>query len=119
MHAKVTWFEIGAQDVDVQRSFYGELFGWATDGGDNPIRYESFASLKEGDGIAGALWPSPLDGAPYATFCVQVEDVAATLARAEQLGAKVLHGPVAGPQVEFAYLADPEGNRIALFSSTA
>lgn len=118
MSAKVTWFEIGARDVDVQRSFYDQLFGWKTDGGDNPIRYESFAQLKETDGIAGALWPSPLDGTPYATFCVEVEELAATLARAEELGAKVVHGPVAGPQLEFAYLTDPEGNRIALFSPT-
>jgi predicted enzyme related to lactoylglutathione lyase len=116
MDAKVAWFEIGARDVDAQRGFYGDLFGWKTDGGDNPIRYESFPPPEEGGGIGGGLWPSPLDGVPYAIFTVQVADVAATAARAEELGAKVVHGPVAGPQIEYAYLTDPEGNRIGLFT---
>jgi hypothetical protein len=53
----------------------------------------------------------------YATFYVVVEDVAATLAKAESLGGKVLVPLTTSPGgLVFAQLSDSAGNRFGVFT---
>jgi predicted enzyme related to lactoylglutathione lyase len=109
----VTWFEIGAPDVDAAKAFYGPLFGWsfAPDGTYTLITAPGAAGPS--GGICGTGGNSP----PYAVFVVQVADVAATAARAEELGGKIVVAPNKLPDgMAVAYLADPNGSLFALFS---
>ncbi|MGE5286570.1 MAG: hypothetical protein ACM3ML_05070 [Micromonosporaceae bacterium] len=81
----VAWFEIGTPDVDAAKAFYGPLFGWsfAPDGAYTLISAPGAASPSGGIFNTGGNIP------PYAVFVVQVADVAATAARAGELGGKV------------------------------
>lgn len=116
--APVSWFEIGTDEPDVARRFYGELFGWTyaiegpysiiTTGKDHPLQ----------GGIQDTSAPLP-DGTPtsYAVPCVQVEDVAATCARVEELGGKVIVPSTTLPTgLSYAHVTDPAGNHVGLFS---
>ena len=97
----VSWFEIGAPDVDAAKAFYGPLFGW------------SFAP----DGPSGGIFNTGGNIPPYAVFVVRVADVAATAAQAEQLGGKVVVAPnKLDDGMVVAYLTDPDGSMFALFS---
>jgi len=51
----------------------------------------------------------------YVTVYVQVDDVAAALAKAESLGGKTQVPPVEIPAGTFAWFADPDGNTIGLW----
>jgi len=109
----VAWFEIGAPDVDAAKAFYGPLFGWsfAPDGTYTLITAAGAAGPSGGIFNTGGSIP------PYAVFVVQVADVAATAARAEELGGKVVVAPnkLDGGMV-VAYLTDLNGSMFALFS---
>jgi hypothetical protein len=109
----VAWFEIGAPDVEVAKAFYGPLFDWsfAPDGAYTLIAAPGAAAPS--GGIFGTGGGVP----PYAVFVVQVADVAATAARAEELGGKVVVAPkTLDDGKAIAYLADLNGSLFALFS---
>jgi predicted enzyme related to lactoylglutathione lyase len=109
----VAWFEIGAPDVDAAKAFYGQLFAWsfAPEGAYTLITAPGAASPSGGIFNTGGTIP------PYAVFVVQVADVAASAARTEDLGGKVVVAPM---ELEdgmiVAYLTDPNGSMFALFS---
>src|ERR1043166_8627013 len=79
--------EIRSSDPDASRAFYSELFGWTYAEGALP----GYTFVDPG--VEGALQTAigPLQGGSSAVlFFVGVEDVAGTLARAEQLGGRVV-----------------------------
>jgi predicted enzyme related to lactoylglutathione lyase len=109
----VSWFEIGAPDVEAVKAFYGPLFDWsfAPDGAYTLITAPGAA------GPSGGIFGTGGGVPPYAVFVVQVADVAATAARAEELGGKVVVAPkTLDDGMAIAYLADPNGSLFALFS---
>ena len=109
----VTWFEIGAPDVEAAQAFYGPLFGWtfAPDDGYTLI------SAAGAAGPSGGIFHTGGNIPPYAVFVVKVDDVAATCAHAEQLGGKVVVAPMTtGDGMVVGYLTDPNGSLFALFS---
>ena len=109
----VTWFEIGAPDVDAAKAFYGPLFGWsfAPDGAYTLITAAGAA------GPSGGIFNTGGNIPPYAVFVVQVADVVATAARAAELGGKTVVAPnKLDDGMAVAYLADPNGSLFALFS---
>lgn len=68
------------------------------------------------NGDAGGLWDTTeLGRASWGIFYVEVEDVQATITRAEALGATVLMPLVDGGALEFAHLGDPQGNRFGIW----
>jgi len=116
--APVGWFEIGTDDPDGARAFYGELFGWTfavegpysiiTTGADHPLQ----------GGVQDTTAPLPA-GTPrsYAIPIVQVGDVAATCERLEELGGKVTVPATTVPTgLVYAHVTDPAGNHFGLFS---
>ena len=109
----VAWFEIGAPDVDAAKAFYGPLFGWSF-APDGPYTLITAAGAA---GPSGGIFNTGGSIPPYAVFVVQVADVAATAARAEELGGKVVVAPnkLDGGMV-VAYLTDLNGSMFALFS---
>ena len=111
MSNPVVHFEIGAQDATKIRTFYTSLFGWTFD-----TRDPSYGVMDETDGgIGGGIMQIREDMPPYVTVYVAVDDLATTLARAEELGGGRVLGPTPIPRIgEFALLNDPEGHLIGL-----
>lgn len=116
MAGEVTWFEFGTADPAALDEFYGQLFGWTTDGGDNPMSYRTItAGTKEQKaGIDGGMWPTPEGSAPYLVPYVRVDDMDVALARALDLGATQALPVGRNPDLLFAHITDPQGHRIGL-----
>ena len=109
----VTWFEIGAPDVEAAKAFYGPLFGWSF----APDGAYTLISAPGAAGPSGGLFNTGGNIPPYAVFVVQVADVATTAARTEELGGKVVVAPMTMEDgMVIAYLTDPNGSMFALFS---
>jgi hypothetical protein len=117
----VAWFEIGTDDPEGARAFYGEMFGW-TFAMEGPYSIVTTGPdhLLQG-GIQDTGTPLP-EGTPrsYAVPCVQVPDVAAACTRVEQLGGKVIvPATTTPPGLVYAHVADPAGNHIGVFAPPA
>jgi uncharacterized protein len=109
----VAWFEIGAPDVAAAKEFYGSLFGWSF----QPDGEYTLITAPGAAGPSGGIFNTGGNIPPYAIFVVQVADVAATAARSEELGGKVVAAPMTTDDgMVIAYLTDPNGSRFALFS---
>jgi predicted enzyme related to lactoylglutathione lyase len=116
-HNTVAWFQIGSDDPDTAKKFYGELFGWTFASipqlGDN---YD-LASYPGADQPSGGVAHVPDAAANHAIFCVLVADVAATVAAAQNLGATVRVPATAMPSgLVFAELLDTSGNHFGVFT---
>lgn len=117
MSKPVMHFELVANDPKKLRSFFTTLFGWGV---------EEYAEMgysmlhtrsdKEKAGIDGGIGGASKELPAGLALYVQVEDVEKHLARALELGAKVLQQPYDVPGVgRMALFADPEGNRVGLW----
>ena len=84
-----------------------------------PNLFHSFQTFSVGSGdVAGGIGPAPEgDGNGHAMFYVGVEDVEASLQKAESLGGKRIFGPMEVPDgPTIAHFADPEGHLVGLFA---
>jgi predicted enzyme related to lactoylglutathione lyase len=110
MSGEVDYFEIGSPDLGASTAFYGGVFGWNVEEPQGPMPYSMV------DGGSGGVWDtSAMGGDHYAIFYVNVDDVAATVERAESLGATVVVPVTDNGQILFAHLADPHGNRFGVW----
>ena len=79
--------EIRSGDPDATRTFFAELFGWTYSDGAFP----GYTFVDTGvEGVLPTAIGPLQGGADAVLFFVGVEDVEATLARAEQLGGKTI-----------------------------
>ncbi len=110
----VEWFEVATDRPDEARRFYGELFGWSFEGGG--AQYSGITTPGS-ERPQGGLFDSQGNFPGYAIFYVTVEDVAATLAKAESLGGKTIV-PVTTTDdgLVFAQLKDATGNHFGIFT---
>src|SRR5262245_1224541 len=85
----VEWVEFGTDKPEEAKRFYGELFGWTYSSGGQYSEVTTPGAPHTTGGIfnTGGKFPS------YTVFYVTVEDVPATIAKAEALGAKTLMPP--------------------------
>jgi len=118
MGQPVVHFEIIGDDGDKLRSYYSELFGWEIDA-NNPMNYGSIdretVLTDDGIGIGGGVAGYENMNGGHVTFYVQVPDLEAALAKAEELGGKRVMGPDKVTEgVEIALFTDPEGHAIGL-----
>src|SRR5215210_650617 len=107
---KVIHFEIVGPDAGALQRFYSNLFGWRFDT-NNPGGYGM--SSADDTGVIVGVGASPDGGAGHVTGYVSVPDIDASLARATELGGKVVmpkFSPGAGATI--ALLADPDGHVI-------
>jgi predicted enzyme related to lactoylglutathione lyase len=113
----LTWNELSTNDTEAAAAFYGGLFGWSVEpidtGGGPP-----YAIIRNGDrsngGITGMQSEQsemPAYWLPYFT----VESSDDLVARADQLGATTLAGPLDLPNGRIAALRDPQGAAFAVF----
>jgi uncharacterized protein len=104
--------EIRSEDPDATRSFFAELFGWkvASEGG-----FPGYTFIDTGSETGPAVAISPRQGGDdEVLFFVSVDDVGATLAKAEELGGKVTQPAQEVPGVTFAVLADAQGHKVGI-----
>ena len=118
MGQPVLHFEVVGKDADGLRSYYSELFGWEFDT-DNPMNYgiiDREQNLTDGGiGIGGGVGGAPEGDDGYVTFYVGVDDVEASLAKAESLGGTRVLGPEEIMEgLTLGQFTDPEGHLIGL-----
>lgn len=106
----VVHFEIGCRDRDKTAEFYTALFGWSI----SEMGPASVISTGSDKGIAGHITSLGHEPHNYAIFYVEVEDIVAALAKAEELGGKKIVGPIPIPTGSFAWFSDIDGNTVAL-----
>jgi predicted enzyme related to lactoylglutathione lyase len=114
MANQVKWFEVLGKDGPALRSFYGDLFGWQFNDAPGDMDY-GMVDGGEG-GISGGVGTNP-EGAGYATFYAEVDDVQAALDKAQSLGGRPVVGPMQvpnGPVV--GMFADPEGHTVGVYA---
>ena len=112
MGRPVTHFEIGTRDLGKATQFYGDLFGWEIEAELTP----GYRLIPTADGsVGGGLLNVPEGVEPYVTVYVGVENLRATLEKAQALGAKVLVEPTPVSGVgAFAVFTDPDGAMIGI-----
>jgi uncharacterized protein len=118
----IGWFEIGTDDPEAARRFYGEVFGWTVAHDDTKSTDPAYQVFTTGDpnGLRGGLFATRGAMPGYAVFTVLVEDVDAACAVAEKAGGQVQRGPEVNPVgVTIAHLLDPAGNHFAVFTPPA
>jgi predicted enzyme related to lactoylglutathione lyase len=103
--------EIRSADPDTTRAFFSELFGWTYTDGAFPGY--SFVDTGAEGAIPTAIGPLQ-GGADTVLFFVGVEDVQATLAKAEQLGGKTIQPAQEVPGVTFGVFADAQGHIVGV-----
>lgn len=116
------WFELMTTDMEAATAFYGEVIGWKTQafGADMPDM--PYLMWVAGETPVGGVMPLPEPaakmGAPahWVAYTV-VDDVDASAAKAQKLGATVHAPPMDIPNVgRFAMLADPQGATFAIIA---
>jgi predicted enzyme related to lactoylglutathione lyase len=107
----LTWNELMSPDVEAAKQFYGGLFGWKSEtmemGGEGP----AYTVWMLGENSIGGAMAPPMEGMPaFWGVYFSVADCDATVAKAQELGANVLNGPMDVPEVgRMAALMDPQG----------
>lgn len=108
MGQPVMQFQLLARDPDRLTAFYGKLFGWRVNA-DNAMGYRMLDTGSD-RGIKGGVWPIGDEGHPLVQLFVEVDDVPASAAQAEQLGGQVIIPPQVLPDGdEMAIVMDTEG----------
>ncbi len=106
------WPELSTTTADGARDFYSAVFGWnhKTEAMGGPAAYTEWRVGERS--IGGMMQIQPEWGAvpPHWMAYFQVADCDATVAQAQTLGGKTVHGPMDIPNVgRFAVLQDPQG----------
>lgn len=110
----VVHWEVSGRDQKKLQEFYGALFDWKIDVQEAMDGY-GLVKGEEG-GIGGGISGTQPGASPRVTFFVQVDDLQASLDKAESLGGKALMPPTEIPGVgSFAMFQDLEENAIGLF----
>ena len=113
----VVHFEIVGADNAKTQQFYTELFDWTIDD-DNPMNYGMVNTGSDRGISGGILGVEEEDDRPGVRIYIEVDDLQATLDRAEQLDGKTILPPTVIPDmVTFALFADPDGTLIGLVKS--
>ena len=115
-HGALAWTELMTPDPAAAAAFYENVLGWTAQTVPMPTGEYTVFHVAGGNeqGIAGAMAPPMAGVLAYWGIYFRVDDAAATVARAESLGAKVLMPATEMPGVgTLAALTDPQG---AVFS---
>ena len=100
-------------DPDKTRTFFSELFGWTYSDGAFP----GYTFVDTGEGALPTAIGPLQGGGDAVLFFIGVEDVAATLARAEELGGKIVQPAQEVPGVTFGVFADAQGHVVGVASA--
>ena len=107
----MTWSELMTKDSAAAARFYGEVFGWRSEENDMGEGYPYHLQKLGEDGVAGIMDIQPQMGdlPPHWVIYFAVDDTDQTIARTQELGGRLLAGPMESPYGPFAVLLDPLG----------
>jgi len=101
--------ELNTSDPEKAKAFYSKLFQWPLDA-DGRIKSDDSSP----GGHINSLGHEPHH---YTIFYVRVDNLQESISKAESLGGKKLVGPVSLPGGDaFAWIQDPEGNTMGLYT---
>jgi hypothetical protein len=110
----VVQFQMLSKDPEATSRFYSGAFGWTVNA-NNPMGYRRIDTGSK-DGIQGGIWPAPPEAPNFVQLFIGVDDVKASVKKAEGLGAKMLIPPTVLPEGdEMAVLLDPQGMSFAVW----
>ena len=120
----VCWIEYHTHDLDAATGFYSEVFGAgfdkmtvpANDGSGADFTLTMLSINGEQMPCAFAQLPDPSAAASWATYFM-VENIHASVAQAQSLGAKLIFGVINEPPGSMALLEDPQGARFSLWQA--
>ncbi len=111
--APVVNFEIGCPDAEVSKTFFERVFGWtATEYGPTAFWFDT-GSARGIRGFTNALGHEPRN---YVNIYIETPDIAATVAKIEANGGRVVIPENPAPGGRFCWFNDPAGNLLALWS---
>jgi uncharacterized protein len=89
------WVDLGTPDIDAAAAFYGGLFGWSIEEGENAEQTGGYRqAMLRGKPVAGVM-PLMQEGQPPAwTTYISVEDADATAGKVREAGGNVLAEPM-------------------------
>ncbi len=115
---KFVHIELSSRSHAEMKKFYTQLFGWQTQ--DMPeMNYVTFAPGPGEEEVGGGFAPIT-ENTPAGTVLVFVstDDLKASIAKAEKLGAKIILPSQEVPGMgTFGVFIDPSGNQIGLWQS--
>ncbi|HEX4275287.1 MAG TPA: VOC family protein [Bryobacteraceae bacterium] len=101
--------ELSTTDLEQAKTFYGKLLDWKLE--DIPMGDGTYTMIGVGSGTGGGMMKHPMPGAPSMWLAyINVDDIAASTAKAKSLGGKVLQDvtEVMG-MGSISILSDPSG----------
>jgi predicted enzyme related to lactoylglutathione lyase len=110
----VVHLELHTRDRAAARSLYRELLGWRA----ATVAGGAYLALDLGGDVGGGIVECGADRSTWLPY-VEVDDIAAVTARAQQLGATVLLEPREGPAGWRCVVATPAGGEIAFWQGKA
>ena len=117
----MSWQELITGDIAGSIKFYTELLGYTTEAMEMG-EGKSYTMFKTGDRYVGGMREKPEGKGDAPTMWINyitVEDLDATVAKAEALGASLCMPPTEVPgKGRFAGLADPQGAPVAFWEFT-
>jgi len=112
------WVDLLTSDPDKARAFYGELFGWSADEGDEEFGgYVNF--MSDGHGVGGMMRNSEDIPAPDGwTTYISTADIEATAAAVAEEGGQMIQRPMqVGDFGSMAIVSDPVGAVFGLWQA--
>ncbi len=111
--------ELQTDDTDKAKDFYGQLFDWKFD--DMPMPEGIYSMINVGEGTGGGIVKTPVPNVPsHWLSYVLVDDVAASLEKAQSLGGTVLQDKMdIANYGSLGVIQDPTGAVFALWQQMA
>ncbi len=115
------WNELYTNDTGAAAGFYANVFGWTSATSSMGPESGDYTEFKTGDNPVGGMMqirPEWGEAPPNWSVYFQVEDCAASLEKAQSLGAEVVVPVTEVDTVRFAFLKDPQGIYLGLAQVT-
>jgi uncharacterized protein len=114
-----SWGELISDDTDRAAKFYTDVFGWTTRQEPTGPDMPPYTLFHLNDRDVGGLFPPPMPEIPNNwSVYFDVASAEETVAKAKDLGGKVMQDPMPIPDVgTFAIMADPTGAVFAILEA--
>jgi len=111
--------ELNSTDVNKAKTFYTSLFDWKLE--DMPMPGMTYTTIAPGAGPGGGIMQQMIPGAPSSWLAyVQVDDIAASTAKAKSLGAKIMRDVTEVADIGWlSIIVDPTGAPLGLWKPKA
>ena len=116
----VVHFEIPANDVEKQRQFYSECFGWKFEQAKMPgMEYWMISTGPRNKSVGGGMYKKMAPTEAPRNY-VSVDDIDAAIQTFKNAGGSEIMGKQEVPGMGWTFIgADPEGNSVGIWQSMA